>query len=122
MTAGDVVVCWILPLPAVAAFFLAYGVVEEIIRKQRQSRKTPEATPRNFSVPPIEKAPEADPAPAAHGYGTPELFRHDVLLHIGQLKRAAAKHERNIQALLAEIKKKARVAGAKDGRWEGAEN
>lgn len=33
MSTGIVVVCWILALPAVAAFYLAYGVVEEIIPK-----------------------------------------------------------------------------------------
>jgi hypothetical protein len=32
MSTGDVVVCWILALPAVAAFFFAYGVLEGKIK------------------------------------------------------------------------------------------
>jgi hypothetical protein len=39
MSIGDVVVFWILALPVAAAFYLAYGVVEEIIRKRRPSSR-----------------------------------------------------------------------------------
>lgn len=107
MSAGDAVF-WILALPAVIAFFFAYGIVEEIIRKRHTSRKIAEPVPR-FSTPSLDPPPpKADMASAAHGYDTPELFRQDALAHIRQLDAQVAEHERNIEAILAEMKKRER--------------
>jgi len=47
-------------------------------------------------------------ASAAHGYDTPELFRQDELAHIRQLDAQVAGTERNIQTILAEMKKRER--------------
>jgi hypothetical protein len=105
---GAVVVYWILALPAVGAFFLAYGVVEEIIRKRRTRRKIAEPAPRTSETSTVGPTRNDDAAPAVHGYDTPELFRHDALAHIRQLDAEVAEHERNIQTILTEMKKRER--------------
>jgi hypothetical protein len=91
MSTGDVVVCWILALPAVVAFYLAYGVVEEIIQR-RASRKVSELAPRNSEPSPVEPPRKADTSPTVRGYDTPELFRQDTLIHIRHLEGEVAKH------------------------------
>lgn len=79
---ADTVVCWLLASPAVAAFYLAYGVVEEIIRKRRPSQRITELAPRNSEPSTVERPQKADMPPAVRGYDTPELFRKDALIHI----------------------------------------
>jgi flagellar biosynthesis/type III secretory pathway M-ring protein FliF/YscJ len=105
---ADVVVFWILALPAVVAFYLAYGVVEEIIQKRRANRKVTEPAPRNSEPSTVEPQRKDDVASAVRGYDTPELFRRDALIHIRHLESEAAQHERNIQSILAEMKKRER--------------
>jgi hypothetical protein len=109
MNTRDALVCWILALPAVAAFYFAYGVIEELLRKRRQP-KLDLLKPLVSAQPAIEKTEGTDPAPQLHGYDTPELFRRDALLHIGRLDAEVAKHEQNIQNILSEIKKRERCA------------
>jgi hypothetical protein len=82
MNTGHEVVCWILALPAVVAFYLAYGVIEEIIQKRRASRRITEAAARTSEPSTVEPLPKDDMALAVHGYDTPELFRQDALAHI----------------------------------------
>ena len=82
---ADVAVYWVLALPAVAAFYLAYGVVEKIIRKWRTPQKITEPTPHISKPSTVEPPRKDDLPPAAHGYDTPELFRRDALIHIRQL-------------------------------------
>jgi hypothetical protein len=101
---ADTVACWILALPAVAAFYLAYGVVEKIIRKRRSSLNITERAALNSKPSTIESPRKADMPPAVRGYDTPELFRQDALIHIRHLDAQVAEHERNIQAILAEMK------------------
>jgi hypothetical protein len=105
---ADAVVFWILALPAVVAFYLAYGVIEEIIQKRRASRRITEPAPRNSEPSTVEPPQRDDMALAVHGYDTPELFRHDALIQIRHLESEVAKHERNIQAILAEMRKRER--------------
>jgi hypothetical protein len=100
MSTWDVAVYWILALPAVAAFFFACGVVEEIIRKRRKSRKITEPAPRTSEPSTSGPTRKADMPPVVRGYDTPELFRHDALIHIHHLESEVAKHERNIQSIL----------------------
>jgi hypothetical protein len=106
MSAGDVVVFWILALACAGVFFFAYGVVEEIIRKARTPRKIAKPALRFATTPIIEPPPNADMPPAVRGYDTPELFWRDALIHIRYLESEVAKHERNTQAILAEMKKR----------------
>lgn len=85
MTVVDAAAIWILALPAVVAFYLAYGVVEKIIQKRRTPRKITEAAPRTSEPSTVELLPKDDMPPAVHGCDTPELFRRDALIHIRQL-------------------------------------
>ena len=64
---ADAVVFWILALPAVVAFFLAYGVVEEIIRKRRTPRKIAKPAPRNSEPLTVEPPRKAEMPPAVRG-------------------------------------------------------
>ena len=105
---ADAVVFWILALPGVAAFYLAYGVVEEIIQKRRPSRRITEPAPRTSEPSTVEPPSTNDMAPAVRGYDTPELFRQDALIRIHHLESEVARHERNIQVILAEIKERER--------------
>ncbi len=107
MSAADTITSWILALPAIALFYFAYGIIEEIFRKRRGPKLDP---PKPFlsASPVIEKTEEAHPAPEAHGYDSPDLFRRDALLHIQRLNAELAEHERNIQEILGEIKKRER--------------
>jgi len=82
MTIVDAAAIWILALPAVVAFYLAYGVVEEIMQKRRVSRKITEPAPRASEPSTVEPRPKDDMEPAVHGYDTHELFRQDALIHI----------------------------------------
>jgi hypothetical protein len=47
MSVGDVVVFWILALPAVAVFYFTCGLVEEIIRRRRKHEKPADAQLRH---------------------------------------------------------------------------
>jgi hypothetical protein len=82
MTVVDAAAIWILALLAVVAFYLAYGVVEKIIRKWRTPRKITEAAPRTSEPSTVELLPKDDMPLAVYGYDTPELFRRDALIHI----------------------------------------
>ncbi len=97
---------WILALPAVALFCFTYGLVEEFIRKRRRPEQPSEATCSIAQPSENEPARQFDWPQAAHGYDTPELFRQDALIHIRENERAVAEHERNIQAILAEMKRR----------------
>jgi hypothetical protein len=92
---ADAVVCWLLALPAVVAFYLAYGVVEEIIQKRRASRRITRPAPRICEPATVQPPPKDDVAPAVRGYDTPELFRQDALIHIRHLESEVAEHEQN---------------------------
>jgi hypothetical protein len=105
---ADAVVFWVLALPAVVAFYLAYGVVQKIIQKQRPSRRITEPTPSNSEPSTVEAPRKNDMPPAVRGYDTPELFWRDALIHIRHLESEVAKHERNIQTILAETKQRER--------------
>jgi hypothetical protein len=107
---GAVVVCWILALACASVFYFAYGVVEEIIQKKRPAPRKIAKPALRFATPIIEPPRKDDMAPAVRGYDTPELFRQDALLHIRRLESEVAKHERNIQTILAEMKKRERRA------------
>lgn len=105
MSTGDAVV-WILALAGVAAFYFAYGILEEFLQKRRHSPKVtkPKPTPSL-----IENAlPDSELAPAIHGYDSPELFRHDTVLQVPEIDNQAAQHERNVHAILAEMNKRER--------------
>jgi hypothetical protein len=113
MTA-DVAACWILALPFIFAFYLAYGIVDEISRNRLKPAGPPESKP-SVSQPSLSEPPDKHDWPlSVHRHGTPELFREDALMHIRQLHREVAEHERNIQAILTEMKKRER----RDG-WPG---
>ncbi len=69
---------------------------------QRQTMKNRRRRKPGFSL----RTPEKYDWPlSVHGYDSPELFKEDALIHIRQNDREIAEHERNIQALVAEIKK-----------------
>lgn len=104
MNGWNMVLCWILALPAVATFYFVYGVVEEIFQKRRQSRKR-QVKPHSFPIAPIKTPLKVDLPAAAHGYDSPELCRRDVLLHIRELRNQLAEHEQKIQTILAEVEK-----------------
>ncbi len=109
MDAGDVVGTRIYALPFIIVFFFAYGFAEDAIRKRRPAQQAPQIKPS--AVPEIStEAPhvEKDLPAALHGYDYPELSRHDALLHMSQLEKQVAEHERNIQASLAAIQERKR--------------
>jgi hypothetical protein len=89
---ADAVVCWILAWPAVAAFYLAYSVVEQIIQKRRASPRITELAPRTSEPSTVEPPQKSDMPPAVRGYDTPELFWRDALIHIRHLESEVAKH------------------------------
>jgi hypothetical protein len=101
---ADAVVYWILALACAEV----YGVVEEIIRKRPTPRKIAKPALRFATSPIIEPLLKADTASAIRGYDTPELFRQDAFAHIRHLESEVVEHERNIQAILAEMKQRER--------------
>lgn len=103
---GDVVVFWILALTSVALFFFIYGIVEETIQKRRAIRKSPEPQHVLSSSPSSQPLNQTEIPPENCGYDSPELFREDALMHIRENEREFAEHERNIQAILAEMKRR----------------
>ena len=105
MSTADVV-AWIFALPAVTVFFLAYGIVEDIIRKRCTPRKITEPREPAPTTSIVDPPRNADPPLEIRGYDTPELFRQDALAHIRHLESEVAEHERNIQTILTEIRKR----------------
>ncbi len=104
----DAVVFWILALPTVALLYFTHGLIEECTRKRRTPAEPSEAKPSIERRSKSETPVRFDWPQAAHGYDMPELFREDALRHIGENDRAVAEHERNIQAILAEMKQRER--------------
>lgn len=68
---------------------------------QSRSSQTHRRTRRSVA----ERPDNHDWPLSVHGYDSPELFREDALMHIRQTDREIAEQERNILAILNQIKK-----------------
>jgi hypothetical protein len=103
-----VVVFWILALPAVVAFYLAYGLIEDMIQKD-STRKHPLEQPKLVHPSPvIPFQSESDQTPQFRGYDSSELFREDTLIRLREIHRQVEEHNRNIENNLADMRGRTR--------------
>ncbi len=86
MSVADVVLCWLVALPAVIAFYLIYTVIEEIIRNPRKPAKVLESK-LCIERPSLSEPPDKHNWPLfSSRLCTPALFREDALMHVRQLE------------------------------------
>jgi hypothetical protein len=108
MSAGDVVVFWILALPAVAVFFFAYGVLEDMIKKPWPPKRPPDQPKFIHPSPPTRFQTESEQPPQVRGYDSSELFREDTLSRLREIYKEVAQHNRNIEDILGGMKRRTR--------------
>src|SRR5574342_122809 len=100
MSVNDAVVCWILALPSVAVFFLAYSVLEDMIKKTWAPRRSLDQPKLVDAYPPARVQVICEPPPQVRGYDSPALFREDTLIRLREIYRQVSHHELNIQGIL----------------------
>ena len=103
---SEAVVFWICALACVGVFFLAYGVLEDMIKKSRPPKRPPDQP--KFIHPSLPALVQAEPEqpPQVRGYDSSELFRLDTLIRLREIDKEVAEHERNIQAILAGMRER----------------
>jgi hypothetical protein len=106
MSTWNAVVCWILALPCVVVFFLAYGLVEDMI-KSAWPEKGPLSQPKLVdSSPPAYVQAEPEQLPEVRGYDSSELFREDTLIRLQEIYKQVAQNNQNIEDILAEMRRR----------------
>jgi hypothetical protein len=87
---ADVVIWRILAFPAVAVFFFAYGVLEDMIKKCCPPKR-PLDQPKFTDASPLARFPAVpEQPPQVRGYGTFALFCEDALIRLEELYKQAS--------------------------------
>jgi hypothetical protein len=90
---------------SVAVFFLAYGLIEDMIKKARPPKRPLDALKWIHLSPPARLQAEPERTPEVRGYDSCELFRQDTLIRLREIYRKVAQHNRNIEGILSEMRR-----------------